>query len=89
MFETYCVSMKGENLIGYCSEHAQTERAYFSREIIAQMIEYAGRPENYPSPEEVLKDFPKFTPLHEEMDVLVDLATKNLEDILKECNEVQ
>lgn len=66
--------MSKDELIGYCDIHRKTERALFSYPQIAQMIEYAGRPEEFVAPEELMR-FPKaFDSLHEEMKTLVDLA---------------
>ena len=70
-------NMAREELIGYCDDHSETERALFHKSMIAQMIEYAGRPGNYSSPEEILKGEQDLYSMHKEMKTLVDLARKN------------
>ena len=46
----YYPYMGKDELIGYCDINCETPRALFSREMFAQMVEYAGRPENYQTP---------------------------------------
>jgi hypothetical protein len=69
----YYSDMKRNELIGYCGIHCETPMALFSREMVAQMVEYAGCPENFPKPEEIIKGRELY-PMHGSMETLVDLA---------------
>ena len=73
-YRTFYSYMDKDKLIGYCDSHRETEIALFSREMVAQMIEYAGCPENYPSPDEVIECSTEFHSMHENMKTLVYLA---------------
>ncbi len=72
----YYSSMSKEELIGYCDEHCRTPRALFPRAMIAQMVEYAGRPDGYSTPEEFLEGIEWYS-WHDEMEKLVKLAREN------------
>ena len=69
----YYPYMGKDELIGYCDINCETPRALFSREMFAQMVEYAGRPENYQAPDEIING-PEFRSMKENMKTLVDLA---------------
>ena len=73
----YYSHMERNELIDYCDSHCETERALFSREMVAQMIEYASCPEDYSTPDEIINSCIEFYPMHEPMKTLVDLARNN------------
>jgi len=75
--EFFDPNMAREELIGYCDLHSETERALFHKSMIAQIVEYVGCPEDYTSPEEILKGKQDIYSMHEPMKILVDLARKN------------
>lgn len=77
MAPKYYESMNKENLIEYCDIHCETERALFSKEMVAQMIDYAGYPENWSTPDEVAKGNICWHVIHEDMKGLVKLAKEN------------
>lgn len=66
-----------EGLVGYCELHCQTERALFRKDMVAQMIEYAGRPKSFCSPEEIMNGWKGWYSLGREMEELVKLAREN------------
>lgn len=72
----YYSQMDRNALSGYCSIHCKTSRALFSKEMIAQMVEYAGSPEHFSKSEEGI-DGIKWYSMHEEMEELVKLAREN------------
>ena len=70
----YFGDMGREELIEYCDGHRKTPLAKFNNQIVAQMIEYAGCPKEYFSPEEIFKRDEEDFPMHEDMKILIDLA---------------
>jgi hypothetical protein len=66
--------MSKDDLIGYCALHCRTERALFHKDMVAQMVEYAGCPKGFLPPEEISRDIHEFYSLHESMEELVSLA---------------
>ncbi len=72
----YYPNMNIEELVGYCDLHSETPRALFRKDMIAQMIDYAGNPEDYPTAEEMSKADIEWQSLHEEMKALVDICKK-------------
>lgn len=72
----YYPDMSREELISYCDLHCKTPRALFRRDMIAQMVEYAGNPNEYPKSEEWMAGIEWYS-LHEEMEELVQLAREN------------
>ena len=66
--------MEREELILYCLEHCNTEKALFHKSMVAQMISYAGCPFEYNSPEKIMKKDNEWYSLHEDMSNLVNLA---------------
>jgi len=70
----YYPSMDIKRLVGYCDIHSETPRALFHKDMIAQMIDYAGNPEDYPTAEEMFKADIEWQSLHEEMKTLVNLC---------------
>ncbi len=66
--------MSREELIGYCELHCRTPRALFRFDQIAQMVEYAGRPDNCDTPEEFMERKNDFTSLKSEMEELIKLS---------------
>lgn len=72
-YRTFYPHMERDELIGYCDLHRKSQRALFSREMIAQMVEYAGCPEDFPNPQEIMR-YQEFIGTHEPMKKLVDLA---------------
>ena len=75
--EYYSALMNKEELIGYCDIHCETERALFPKAIVAQMIDYAGCPEDWSTPDEVAKGNIDWYSMHEDMKGLVKLAKAN------------
>ena len=73
-YRIFYSGMEKDELVGYCDIHCETEIALFHQEMYAQMIEYAGCPENYPSPDEVIECSTEFHSMHENMKTLVYLA---------------
>ncbi|MBA7494855.1 hypothetical protein ES702_05433 [subsurface metagenome] len=49
----YYHGMGLKELVEYCRSHSGNPRALFSKDMIAQMIDYAGNPLNYPSAKEM------------------------------------
>lgn len=70
----YYPSMDIEKLVRYCDLHSETPRALFRRDMIAQMIDYAGNPQDYPSAKEMANADIEWHPLKEEMKTLVNLC---------------
>lgn len=70
----YYLGMTMEQLVGYCDIHSETPLALFRKDMIAQMINYAGNPENYPTAEEMSKSDIEWHSLHEEMKTLVNIC---------------
>ena len=70
----YYSEMDLARLVGYCDIHSETPRALFFKDMIAQMIDYAGNPKDYPSAKEMSKADIKWHSLHEEMKTLVNLC---------------
>lgn len=64
--------MTDRELIGYCRLHCTTERALFHARHINRMLELAGHPEGF------VKRVDGWLSVHDEMQVLCDLAEKRL-----------
>lgn len=67
-------SYNREALTEYCDKHWEDKSLKFSREMVAQMVEYAGRPEGYETPEEIISGNTRFHSMHKRMKTLVDLV---------------
>lgn len=76
---TFYSHMPRGDLIGYCAIHCKTERALFHKSMVAQMVEYAGRPKGFLSPEIIARGMTKFHSLHESMGKLVELARNRVD----------
>lgn len=63
-----------EELIDYCEEHCQNEEGLFRKDVVAQMLEYARRPKNFSSPEEIMENRKEWYSLNYAMEKLVYLA---------------
>lgn len=61
-------------LVGYCNLHSETPRALFHKDMVAQMIDYAGNPKDYPTAEEMANAEIEWHSLKEEMKTLVNLC---------------
>lgn len=72
-YREFYSGMEKDELVGYCNIHCETEIALFSREMVAQMIEYARCPKDFPKPEEIMKG-KEWLSLHESMKNLVELV---------------
>ena len=72
----FYADMTREKLIGYSELHCETERGLFHKSMVAQMIEYAGRPERFISPEKIMADDRDWYAMGEPMSELVGLARK-------------
>ncbi len=70
----YYADMELEELVRYCDIHSETDRALFNKDMIAQMIDYAGNPKDYPTAEEMAKASIEWHSLHETMKTLVNLC---------------
>lgn len=67
-------TMTDDQLISYCDSHCESQRALFNKEQIARMIELAGNPEGYPTPEDIRGGVREWISVHKEMKELVNLA---------------
>ncbi|GAI59896.1 unnamed protein product [marine sediment metagenome] len=72
----YYHGMGIKELVKYCDSHPGTPRALFSRDMIAQMIDYAGNPQGYPSAKEMANGNIKWPLSPEEIKTLVNLCNK-------------
>lgn len=63
-----------EALTNYCDKHWEDRSLKFSSEMVAQMVEYAGRPEGYETPDKIMGGDLEFHSMHKRMKTLVDLA---------------
>ena len=70
----YYLCMNLKELVGYCDLHSETPRALFRKDMIAQMIAYAGNPEDFPSAKEMNKAHKEWFSLHDDMKTLVNLC---------------
>jgi len=70
----YYSGMELEKLVRYCDLHSETPRALFRKDMIAQMIDYAGNPQDFPSAEEMSEAEIEWQPLHKPMKTLVKLC---------------
>lgn len=73
-YRIFYSGMEKDELVGYCDIHCETEIALFHQEMVAQMIEYAGCPKDFPKPEEIMKG-EEWSSLHESMKTLVNLVS--------------
>lgn len=70
----YYSHMNLQELVKYCDAHSETPRALFSRNMVAQMIDYAGNPLGYPSAKKMNSADIKWYSLHKDMKDLVNLC---------------
>ena len=71
--------MEDIDLIGYCEIHCTTQRALFSKEHLARMLELAGSPKEYIKPNDLRKLKHDFLPVFEEaMIPLCEMARKRM-----------
>jgi len=65
-----------KELVKYCDTHSENSRALFSKDMIAQIIDYAGNPQGYPSAKEMANGNIKWPIPPEEIKTLVKLCKK-------------
>lgn len=70
----YYSGMDLKELVKYCDAHSETPRALFSKNMVAQMIDYAGNPKDFPSAKIMNNADIKWYSLHEDMKNLVNLC---------------
>jgi hypothetical protein len=72
----YYSHMNLKELVRYCDVHSETPRALFRKDMIAQMIDSAGNPKDYPTAKEMANADIEWQSLHEEMKTLVNLCNE-------------
>jgi len=70
----YYHGMGIKELVRYWDMHCETPRALFHKDMIAQMIDYAGNPPNYPTAKEMANANVKWRPSPEQIKTLVSLC---------------